>query len=54
MAWGDNSSGQLGDGTKQDQSHPVAVLSGISSIAAGHSQSLALTNEGEVLAWGGE
>ena len=59
-AWGLNGSGQLGDGTTTTRSTPVPVLdtdgvtplSGIVAIAAGGRHTLALKNDGTVLAWG--
>ena len=52
MAWGNNSSGQLGDGTTTLRSVPVQVsaLSGVKAIAAGANHSLALLNNGTVMA----
>jgi alpha-tubulin suppressor-like RCC1 family protein len=59
LAWGLNSSGQLGDGTTVQKLYPVAVklangtpLSGIVEIACGATHSLALKNDGTVWAWG--
>ncbi|MFI9272007.1 RCC1-like domain-containing protein [Kitasatospora sp. NPDC052896] len=64
LAWGSNRFGQLGDGTDTDRSTPVPVcapgqtapctqfLSGVVAIAAGGGHSLALRNDGTVLAWG--
>jgi alpha-tubulin suppressor-like RCC1 family protein len=60
LAWGNNDRGQLGDGTTTDRIAPVLVnLSGVVSphtpiraIAAGNWYSLAVTSDGEVLAWG--
>ena len=54
-AWGDNGSGQLGDGTTDYRPSPVRVLapgSGAISIAAGKYYSLALQADGSVWAWG--
>ena len=57
-AWGDNSAGQLGDGTTVSRRIPVRVdipnIEGVrvSSIAAGGSHSLALMSDGTVWAWG--
>jgi len=59
-AWGDNSFGQLGDGTRRDSARPVAVkgldgggvLRGIAAIVAGRYFNAALNDRGEVLAWG--
>lgn len=54
MAWGHNGSGQLGNGTNTDDYAPVAVtsLSGVTALAGGGGQSLALLSNGTVLAWG--
>lgn len=54
LAWGDNLSGQLGDGTAIQRITPVTVpgLSGITAIAAGSFHSLALKSDGTVVAWG--
>jgi alpha-tubulin suppressor-like RCC1 family protein len=55
-AWGFGASGQLGDGAKLDSLTPVEVSiptgTTISSIAAGGSHSLALSDAGLVFAWG--
>jgi alpha-tubulin suppressor-like RCC1 family protein len=57
LAWGNNGSGELGDGTTADRSAPVPVTglgpgSGVVDIAAGETFSLALKSDGTVLAWG--
>ena len=59
FAWGDNTSGQLGDGTNVERHTPehIAVQVGgspgrITALAAGCFHSLALTSKGQVLAWG--
>ena len=55
-AWGNNFSGQLGDGTNANSAQPVKVanLSGVETISGGGapSYSLALKNDGTVWAWG--
>ena len=59
-AWGWNSSGQLGNGNNDNSNVPVQVeglggsgyLTGITAIAAGGDTSIALKNDGTVLAWG--
>jgi fibronectin type 3 domain-containing protein/alpha-tubulin suppressor-like RCC1 family protein len=52
-AWGYNSSGQLGDGTKNYSSTPLKVpVSGIVDIAGGGAHSLALKSDGTISAWG--
>jgi hypothetical protein len=53
-AWGNNSSGQLGDDTVKDRMTPVQAkaMSFITAVAAGGSHSLALRADGTVWAWG--
>jgi alpha-tubulin suppressor-like RCC1 family protein len=56
LAWGNNSSGQLGNGgtTTSTIANSVNLPVGttVTAIAAGYSHSLALTSNGQVLAWG--
>ncbi len=59
LAWGENTAGQVGDGTTTERYTPVVVkgvggsgaLSGVTAIAAGR-HSLALRANGTVVAWG--
>jgi alpha-tubulin suppressor-like RCC1 family protein len=54
-AWGSSSFGQIGDGTTAPRRlSPVQVpgLSGVVAVAAGHSFSLALREDGTVWGWG--
>src|SRR5215213_9130007 len=55
-AWGNNESGQLGDGTNANSSTPIKVanLTGVEAISGGGapSYSLALKDDGTVWAWG--
>jgi len=57
--WGDNSSGQLGDGTTTTRLSPVAVITSpntplttVIAIAAGEAHTCALLAVGTVLCWG--
>ncbi len=54
LAWGNNSSGQIGNDTTTDSPVPVRVsnLSTVSDVAAGNLYSLALLTDGSVRAWG--
>ena len=55
MGWGDDSAGELGNGTiKPRETTPVAVsgLSGVTSISAGNLDSVALLDSGSVMTWG--
>jgi alpha-tubulin suppressor-like RCC1 family protein len=55
-AWGDNSEGELGDGTTAGRTTPVQVkkLTGIVQVAAGGNFSLALRSDGTVWQWGND
>ncbi|MCL6577174.1 cadherin-like beta sandwich domain-containing protein, partial [Kyrpidia sp.] len=53
-AWGDNTNGQLGDGTTTGRQTPTPAqgLSSVAQVSAGESHSLALMSDGRVFAWG--
>ncbi|HEU4955832.1 MAG TPA: choice-of-anchor D domain-containing protein, partial [Gemmatimonadales bacterium] len=54
LAWGGNSSGQLGDNSNNQRLNPVTVpLRDLRAIAAGGDVSVGLTVDGRVLEWGG-
>jgi alpha-tubulin suppressor-like RCC1 family protein len=59
-SWGDNTDGQLGDGTRTHRAKPVAVSPGavrsgvtFSAVSAGTYHSIALGSDGKVYSWGG-
>ncbi|MDG4769588.1 hypothetical protein [Solwaraspora sp. WMMD792] len=65
VAWGNNTTGQLGDGTTIDRLTPVRVcavgqvapcsqfLNAVRAVAAGFGHSMALLGNGSVVTWGG-
>ena len=54
FTWGDNSRGQLGDGTTTKSSTPAQVsgLTDVVAIAGGDNHTIALKNDGTVWTWG--
>ena len=54
MAWGENTFGDLGNGTAERSDVPLEVqgLSEVTAVSAGQAHSLALRKNGTVMAWG--
>jgi regulator of chromosome condensation (RCC1) repeat-containing protein len=55
LCWGDNSSGELGNGTNTGSTVPVAVsglIGGVQAISAGSEFTCAVTEAGAVECWG--
>ena len=50
--WGDNTYGQLGNGTTNRVNAPVKILTGVKSICAGRYHSVAIKNDDSLWAWG--
>jgi alpha-tubulin suppressor-like RCC1 family protein len=50
--WGQNSQGQIGDGTTTDRNKPVKVLSNAVDITAGLDYTCAVMSYGQVMCWG--
>ncbi|MCI3225449.1 sialidase [Streptomyces sp. NP-1717] len=53
-SWGNNASGQLGNGNRKSQSAPATVpgLANIKDVAAGGEHALAMNEKGQVYSWG--
>jgi alpha-tubulin suppressor-like RCC1 family protein len=52
--WGENASGEVGDGTTTERRSPVAVSTDVSfaTIAAGNAHACGITTQGEAYCWG--
>ena len=51
-AWGNNSHGQLGNGTTQSQPYPVKIKSNVVAISNERTRTFAVTADGKLWAWG--
>jgi alpha-tubulin suppressor-like RCC1 family protein len=55
MCWGDNESGQVGDGTTLERDRPVEVIaSAVVAVTAGYDHTCALSTGGAVSCWGND
>jgi serine/threonine-protein kinase len=53
VCWGNNSRGQLGDGTTENHGMPVtAAITGVRDVALGEVHTCAVTQDGHVWCWG--
>lgn len=50
--WGDNSWGEVGNGSRADQTRPVKILEHVTSVSLGNGYSAAITENGELYCWG--
>ena len=50
--WGDNSHGELGDGTTESSTTPVKVMDGVSAVSLGGSHTGVIMTDGSLLTWG--
>jgi len=51
-AWGDNSAGQLGDGTTVNRYAPVKIIDDVVAVSSGVSHTMAIRNDGSLWGWG--
>ena len=50
--WGDNRSGQIGDGTTIQRHSPVRIMDNVAAVSAGGIHTMAITNDGVLWRWG--
>ena len=53
-AWGENSRGQLGDGTTENRDRPVRVLENVVKVVHAGTLSMAVKSDGTPWVWGGD
>ena len=51
-AWGDNSSGQLGDGTTTKSDTPIKILDNVTKVSCGYNFCTAILKDGSLWTWG--
>ncbi len=50
--WGFNANGELGNGTTEDNSIPIKIMSNVKSASLGNGNSAAITENGDLYTWG--
>ncbi len=53
-SWGNNTSGQVGDGTFTNRSTPIEILNNVSNVFMGFDSAFALLTDGRLYAWGND
>lgn len=51
-AWGSNTNGEIGDGTKDSREYPFKIMTDVTQVAAGYTHILAIKKDGTLWAWG--
>lgn len=51
-AWGENSTGQLGDGTTTDRKNPVKIMDDVMFASGGYVHTMAVKSDGSLWGWG--
>ena len=51
-AWGNNTEGQLGDGTLEEKLRPIKIMDNVKSVIAGDRNSFMLKSDNSLWAWG--
>ena len=52
--WGNNESGQLGNGTNVSSNIPIKIMEGVKSVSLGAEHSAAVKNDGSLWMWGSD
>ena len=50
--WGNNRSGQLGDGSTKNYDYPIKIMDNVTAVSLGYEHSAAITTDGSLYMWG--